>query len=397
MLRRDGGPGDDVTAPSHVQTAIRYIEEPRELASGHTIRLLRDGRAAFPAWLAAIEAARERISMEMYIFSDDRIGRAFADALGRAAERGVIVRLLYDYIGSRDTPPAFFDGLKARGVHVSTYHRHRFWRPRWWALFRRNHRKTLVCDGRTAFTGGINIGDEWLPAAEGGSDWRDAAVELRGPSVLLVEQAFLHVWNRRARRKWRIDPATLVPPDRAGDVAVAVLANAELKERFTIRRAALHAVRESQSRITIANPYFVPDRGVLRALCAAAARGVEVRILLPAKSDVRVVDFACRAVFPRLLDAGVQLYEHKSVVHTKAMLVDDVFVSIGSYNMDHMSLTYNLELVVNTIDEAHAAEVARMMDDEISQAYPVDRAVFDQRPPLDRVLERLAYSFRFWL
>lgn len=389
---------EDPGAPApQTALALRYVEEPRTLVGGHALRLLRDGREAFPTWLNAIDAARERVSMEMYIFSDDRIGRAFAEALGRAAERGVTVRLIYDFIGSRDTAPAFFAELRRRGVRVCVYHRHRFWRPRWWTLLRRNHRKTLVCDGRVAFTGGINIGDEWLPAHEGGSDWRDAAVEVRGPSVALIELAFAHVWNRRANRRFRLKSSEIVAPGPVGDVAIAVLANAELLERFTIRRAALHAIRESRSRVWVANPYFVPDRGVLRALCAAAARGVDVRVLLPAKSDVRIVDFASRAAFPRLLDGGVRIFEHKRMVHTKAMLVDDAFVSVGSYNLDHMSLTYNLELVVNSIDAAYAADVARMIEEEIAAAYPVDAEAFAQRSQLDRILERAAYALRFWL
>ena len=141
---------------------VRYIEDPHELQGGHAVKLLRNGAETFPAWLAAIEAARARISLEMYIFSDDAIGRQFADALIGAAARGVEVRLLYDFVGCRDTPTEFFDRMRSRGVHVIVYHRYRFWRPRFWALLRRNHRKTLVCDGQIAFSGGLNIANDWV-------------------------------------------------------------------------------------------------------------------------------------------------------------------------------------------------------------------------------------------
>ena len=144
---------------------VRYIEDPHELLGGHAVKLLRNGAETFPAWLAAIEAANTRISLEMYIFSDDAIGRRFADALIGAAARGVEVRLLYDFAGCRDTPAEFFDRMRARGVHVIVYHRYRFWRPRFWALLRRDHRKSLICDGRRAFTGGLNIDDKWVAAA----------------------------------------------------------------------------------------------------------------------------------------------------------------------------------------------------------------------------------------
>ena len=182
-------------------SVTRYIEDPRELLGGNAVRLLRNGAETFPAWLEAIEAARARISLEMYIFSDDAIGRRFADALIAAARRGVEVRLLYDFVGCRDTPAEFFDRMRARGVHVIVYHRYRFWRPRFWALLRRNHRKTLVCDGRIAFAGGLNISNDWVSLDDGGGDWHDAVVQVEGPAVAAIEAIFLRTWNRRAK-KW---------------------------------------------------------------------------------------------------------------------------------------------------------------------------------------------------
>ncbi|HXU82467.1 MAG TPA: phospholipase D-like domain-containing protein, partial [Polyangia bacterium] len=203
-----------------------------------------------------------------------------ADLVAQAVARGVEVRVLYDYVGCRETPAAFFDGMRAAGVHVIAYHRYRFWRPRFWALIRRNHRKTLVCDGRVAFAGGLNIANEWVGLAEGGGAWLDAVVQVEGPAVADIEAVFLRTWNRRAKKKARLDPTTVPRPAPAGDAAVAVVSNSELRDRFTIRRAALHALRESRHQIRFANPYFVPDRGVLRAFQAAARRGVDVRLLL---------------------------------------------------------------------------------------------------------------------
>jgi cardiolipin synthase len=251
---------------------VRYVEEPRALIAGNRVALLRNGAEAFPAWLAAIDAAQSRVSLEMYIFSDDAIGRRFAEALSRAAQRGVEVRLLYDFVGCRETPAVFFQRMRGFGVHVVGYHKYRFWRPRLWALLRRNHRKTLVCDGRIAFTGGINISDEWVSQADGGGGWLDAAVAVEGPAVAPMEATFLRTWNRRAPKRMRLDPEQLAPPQAAGGTALAVISNGERRDRFAIRRAALHAIRESRARILVANPYFVPDRGVLRALAGAAQR-----------------------------------------------------------------------------------------------------------------------------
>ena len=388
--------GKALAAPAPT-AAARYVEDPRELVGGHAVRLLRNGLETFPVWLEAIDAARSRISLEMYIFSDDAIGRKFADALSRAARRGVEVRLLYDFVGCRDTPTEFFDRMRAHGVHVIVYHRYRFWRPRFWALIRRNHRKTLVCDGRIAFAGGLNIANDWVSLADGGGDWHDAVFQVEGPAVASIEATFLRTWNRRAKKWARLDPARVVPPAAAGDAALVVISNSEMRDRFAIRRAALHAVRESARRIYLANPYFVPDRGVLRALQRAAARGVDVRLLLPLESDSVILDLAARAVFGPLLAAGVRIWQSRAVVHTKVLSVDDLFVSIGSYNFDHRSLAYNLEMVVNVVDGRASADVIAMLEADMTTSEELTREGFGSRPLVVRLLERLAYAFRKWL
>ena len=386
-----------VTPPPETTALLRYVEDPRELVVGNAVRLLRNGAETFPAWLGAIEAARERVSLEMYIFHDDGIGRKFADALMRAAARGVHVRLLYDYVGCRDTPQAFFDRMRAAGVHTIAYHKYRFWRPRFWNLFRRDHRKTLVCDGWVAFTGGVNIADDWVSLVDGGGDWHDAAIQVEGPAVPIIEEIFLRTWNRRARKRARLDPAKLARPAPAGDTRVCVVSNTELRERFAIRRAALHAIRESRRRIILANPYFVPDRGILYALTRAARRGVDVRLLLPLRSDSRLLDLAARASFGRLLKGSVRIWRSQSVIHTKLLAVDDAFISIGSYNFDHRSLRYNLELVVNVLDGRHNADAIAMLEADIAASKELTLETFERRSPIDRLLERLAHSIRHWL
>ncbi len=384
------------SSPSQ-EALARYVEDPRALLGGNTIKLLRNGTEAFPAWIAAIDAATRRVSLEMYIFSDDGIGRRFAEALARAAQRGVEVRLLYDFVGCRETPAAFFQRMRGFGVHVVGYHKYRFWRPRLWSLIRRNHRKTLVCDGQIGFTGGINISNEWVSQAEGGGGWLDAAVAVEGPAVTRMEAIFLRTWNRRAGKRMRLDPHRLTHAPAAGDVSLAVVSNSELRDRFTIRRAALHAIRESRARILLANPYFVPDQGVLRALVGAVRRGVDVRLLVPLASDSRVLDFATRAVFPQLLAAGARIFRSLVVTHTKALMVDDAFVSIGSYNFDHRSLAYNLELVVNAIDPVAATEVGTMLVSDMAASEELTAAAFARRGWLGRLIERMAYGLRRWL
>ena len=159
----------------------------------------------------------------------------------------------------------------------------------------------------------------------------------------------------------------------------------------------MHAIRESTRRVYLANPYFVPDEGVLRALQAAGRRGVDVRLLLPMESDSTVLDLAARAVFGPLLAAGVRIWQSRAVVHTKLLAVDDVFVSIGSYNFDHRSLAYNLEMVVNVIDDATSKVAHALLASDMDDSEELTRDDFGRRPLLVRLLERIAYAFRKWL
>jgi cardiolipin synthase len=376
---------------------LAYVEDLDDLASGNAVHLLRNGAEAFPVWLDAIDAARTRVSMEMYIFDDDRIGRRFADALCCAARRGVSVRLLYDFIGCRHDSPGFFADIRRAGVHTVSYHPYRVWRPRFWTLIRRNHRKTLVCDGQVAFVGGINVADAWLPASEGGGGWHDVAVEVRGPAVQVIEQTFLRTWNWRAKRRLRFKRSRLHRPAPAGDVAVAVIANGELVDRFSIRRAALHAIRASRERAYLVSPYFMPDIGFVNGLARAVARGVDVRVLVPVASDSLLADLASRASFARLLKAGIRLFQHNPVAHSKALVVDRDFVSIGSYNFDHRSLVYNLELVVNALDRECNQALASVLEEDMAAGTEIRWENFRRRPLARRILERLAYSLRHWL
>jgi cardiolipin synthase len=236
-----------------------------------------------------------------------------------------------------------------------------------------------------------------MDKAEGGGGWHDAAVRIEGPAVAAIEASFLELWNSRARKRARLAPEGLGKLAPAGDARLCVVTNRELRDRFAIRRAGLHAARDAGKRIILANPYFVPDRGILRALENAVARGLDVRLLVPRASDSRIMDLAARAVFERLLRAGVRIWHSPDFVHTKMMVLDEGFVSIGSYNLDQRSLVYNLEMVVNIIDDSCAREAATFLEEDMAASKELSLAAYSKRSLFVRILERLAYALRRWL
>jgi cardiolipin synthase len=194
----------------------------------------------------------------------------------------------------------------------------------------------------------------------------------------------------------RLPARQLTKSSSVGSTPIAVIANRELVDRFAIRWAALHAIRASRRRLYLVSPYFLPDPGFMRSLEAAVLRKVDVRILVPKRSDTTIVDLASRATFARLLQAGVRIFQHHPVVHTKALLVDEDFVSIGSYNFDHRSLAYNLEMVVNLLDRDLNGQLADMLESDMRAGQEVGWVTFRRRSLFSRILERIAYAFRHW-
>lgn len=371
---------------------------------GNQLRLLRNGSAAYPEMLAAIAAAEQQILLEMYWFGSDTIGREFAAALSAAAQRGVEVAIIFDAVGSVGASDQMFDELTAAGARVIEFNpiapwKHRF---RLSKLTRRDHRKILVIDGKIGFTGGINIADFWLPREEGGAGWRDDMVRIEGPAVAGLSDCFARVWARLGGRQLGVPLALQLPPPpstrRSHLPAVRVLGQRFLRTQREISRAYLHYLRRAERRVFIANSYFVPDRRVLRALTRAARRGVDVRIIVPGQSDVEIVRHASRAVWGRLLRAGVRIFEwDESVLHAKTAVVDGLWSTIGTFNFDYMSLRMNLEVNVSVLDVRFAAVLEASFLQDFAQCREVFWADFRFRPLGQRLLEYLAYRLRKFL
>ncbi len=361
------------------------------------VRLLRDGAEAFPAMLEAIRRAEREVVLEMYWIGADRTGHAFLDALVERARAGVAVRVRYDAIGSMGLPASFFHPLRAAGGEVAVHAPLAIVRPRWGvprAAFR-DHRKILVVDGLTGFTGGINLGDDWGEVEHGGHDWRDDAIEVRGPAARELRALFFESW----RPRW---PGAAPTPDDVehvrrmptGPVRVLTTTRRHGPAR-SLRKQYVGAVRGAQRSIDIANAYFVPDVPVLRALRHARRRGVEVRVLVPAQSDLWVVSAATRGVVGALLRRGIRVFAYEGrVLHVKTAIFDDRLATVGSCNLDVRSFRYNLECNVAVEDETFARHVRASFERDLASSREITLESWRERPFGDRALAWAAWSLR---
>jgi cardiolipin synthase len=371
-----------------------------QFVAGNRVRLLQDGGSAFPAMLEAINGAREQILLEMYWFDSGRIGRRFAAALHEALARGVEVGIIYDSIGSIGADPEMFDALERAGAGVMEFNPVAPWKRRFRLsrLTRRDHRKILVVDGAIGFTGGINIGDQWLPEEQEGGGWRDDMVLVEGPAVRGFVDCFRSTWRAVGGSPLERSPAPFGAP--------IALPEAELQEgvrvlghsRGEISHSYLSRIQHARRRVWIANSYFVPDRKVVRALCRAADRGVDVRILLPDRSDVPMTDWAGRHVWPRLLRHGVSLYAWTGgILHSKTAVIDGRWATIGTFNLDYLSLRMNLEVTAAFLDEGFGATMEAAFERDFERSYLVDPHAFRYRALGERLLEMIAYRLRKFL
>lgn len=314
------------------------------------LRLLDGGAAAYPAMLAAIDAAREELSLEVYAFAVDAVGSRFLEALTGAARRGVRVRVVIDGWGSAPHAHEVAHRLASAGCEVEIFNRILFALVGRW---RRNHRKILAVDGEVAFLGGLNIGEDYgLPGEPGRGAWADLALEVRGPTAEWL--------LRRSRRERGHSPAA---PFR---VWLSGLGGGR-----RLRRRYLKAIGGARVKVLLAHAYFMPDRRLVRSITAAARRGVRVRLVLPARSDVMLMRPATRRHYRRLLAAGVEVREWPgSVLHAKVAVVDGLRLLLGSFNLDPLSLA-NLEVLAEAEDREVAAEGERWIEARLAEAVPV--------------------------
>jgi cardiolipin synthase len=357
------------------------------------VRLLRDGERAFPAMLEAIARAKGEILLEMYWIGGDKVGARFREALVERARAGVDVRVIYDAIGSMGINLAWWEPLEDAGGRIAEFHSispldrsFRFDR-----VERRDHRKMLVVDGEDGFIGGINLGSPWLPVAGGGQGWRDDMLEVRGDVVQELRTLFYNSWRKLKREP---PPADVRPLSRKRTRNVWALVSQWRRHR-SIHHEYVVRISHARRRIDIANSYFVPDRGVRAALFNAVARGVRVRVLVPSKSDVPVVQFAVEALFDTLLRHGIELFALPgAMLHSKTAIIDDSFVTVGSYNLDQRSWLKNLEVNLAIEDGAFAGHVRAWFERDLATATRIDLGHWRGRSLARRGFEWAAFALR---
>ncbi|ABB33292.1 phospholipase D/Transphosphatidylase [Geobacter metallireducens RCH3] len=364
---------------------------------GNRVKLYDSGAEFFPAMLSALAEARHHIHAEFYIVRDDATGSAFAEALLAAASRRVDVSLIYDYIGCFDTPSSYFRRLEQGGVRCLAFNPPPFRRGLAW-FDKRDHRKMAVIDGETAFTGGINIGDEYSGFGRGTDRWRDVGVRIDGPAVTDLVRLFREFW---LEEKGSPSPAWFaehIPVAGMGDADVMIVSDGPHHARSFIRNAFRIAMAGAGESIRIMNPYFVPGPRVVRSLLRAVRRGVNVQLILPAKSDVPIVRLVGRGYYAPLLRAGVEIYERQGeFLHAKVMLIDDTWGVVGSANLDQRSFHRNYEVNTIVASREFGRQMAEMFADDLRGSRRIVLEEHERRGSLVRLLERICNSVSWFL
>ncbi|HEX8030763.1 MAG TPA: phospholipase D-like domain-containing protein [Vicinamibacterales bacterium] len=356
---------------------------------GDAYKVLHNGDDTYPAQLAAIDKAKSRISFETYVYKDGDIGDRFVDALARAAERGVTVRVVIDPIGS-EMKGANRERLEKAGVKVSDFNPIGFFTVE--VANYRTHRKTLVIDGEVAFTGGMGVADQWLGHAQDKEHWRDTQFQITGPAVRALEGSFYENWIETGGLSApALDPE--LAPRPTGARSIVVWSN-PMSGASNIKLMYLLAIGAARKSIDIQSPYITLDSSTTWSLEQARRRGVRVRILAEGDvTDAMPVKHASRYHYQHLLDQGIEIAEYQpTMMHTKTFMVDGVFSIIGSANFGNRSFELNDELAVGVMDPDLAAELTRDFDADLKNSKRLDQATWKKQRSFDAKLNEWFWS-----
>jgi cardiolipin synthase A/B len=368
------------------------------LVVGNKVTLLKNASATYDAMLTAIHGAHQNINLEMYIISDGQIGRMFADALIERAHHGVKVNLIYDSLGSLHTPASFFDHLRSNGIAVVDFNPLSPFEATHWSfrkLTHRTHRKLLVIDGQTAFTGGINISEVYasgLRASEQNtppSDWRDTDIEVQGPAVVEFQKLFISDWYHEGGIPLAPHQYFSKVPAQGKNILRVI---GSVPQKFSLIYVDLiSAVTNSETNVYITDAYFAPGHQMRHALADAARRGVDVRLLLPSQSDEPFIVSAQRAHYRGLLKAGVKIYEWSGeMLHAKTATIDGVWSTIGTSNLDWWSIARDNEVNALILGHHFGDEMNLMFKNDLEDSEVIELAEWKHRSLVERLREVFA-------
>jgi len=372
---------DEADETDHVRNhAIAGAEKLARLrmTGANKTELLVDGDATFASIFEGIEAAENYVLVQFYIIRDDGLGRELQSRLIEKARNGVRVYFIYDEIGSLGLPASYTEKLGDAGVQIRPFHTRKGSGNRFQLNFR-NHRKTVIVDGTVAWIGGHNVGDEYLGKNETFGHWRDTHARIEGPAVIGAQLAFVEDW------RWSTDETLddlSWTPKRAngGNSDVLVLASGPADEMETASLMYTQAINFATRRIWIASPYFVPDDSIVQALQLAGLRGVDVRILIPEKTDSKLVTYSAYSFFNEISAAGVQFYRYQGgFLHEKVVLIDDDVATVGTANFDNRSFRLNFEITTVIVDADFGHEVEKMFEQDFSESRIMERDEFDNK------------------
>lgn len=401
---RSRSPQTDIFA-RHLALEEAIVGSP--LTTGNAVLLLQDGPATYRAMLAAIATARDHINLETYIIEDDEVGQRFAEALIDKQRQGVQVHLIRDSAGTFATPAAFFERLAANGIRVLEFNPvNPLLAGKDWQLNRRDHRKLLIVDGRTAFLGGINISSVYSSGSSAQKSpvrpddslgWRDTDLQLQGPVVAELQKLFLATWASQQGeppvvRNWFPRPET------AGNQVVRAIGSSPEEPYSLIYATLLSAIGSAETSVRLTNAYFAPDPQLLAALEAAAQRGVDVTLILPGRTDSWLVFHAGRGYYDRLLRAGVKIHERRgAILHSKTALIDGIWATVGSTNLDWRSFLHNHELNAVVLGAEFGRQVQAMFDKDLAASDTITLELWERRALDLRLKEWFARVWEYWL
>ena len=386
-------------------TAVVESVTDSPLTKGNKVTLLADGQATYAAMFKAMQSAKDYINIETFIIDDDDVGNEFSDLMLKKQAEGVQVNLIYDSVGSYTNPAAFFQRLRDGGIQVVEFNPINPLKAQGgWLLGHQDHRKILIVDGKIAITGGINISSVYSSRLSGRHKdtasplpWRDTDVQIEGPAAAELQKLFLDTWSKQNGPK--LPECNYYPRIKEeGNSLVQIIGSSQGAENRITFIAYVAAITFAEHSIHLTNAYFIPDDQILKAFTDAAKRGIDVKIILPGTTDSAVALYAARYNYSGLLESGVKIYERRNaLLHAKTAVIDNVWSTVGSTNMDYWSLLSNDEVNAVILCRQFAGEMENTFAKDLEESFQIKREEWEERPLSSKIGEWFAHLLVLWL